>query len=222
MLALHSVFLHHKLYKRNFVFPKFGKLEFSLLRNFVVKPKLRLRRHNISQRSPRNFVTFNESSRVFVQNFVVEFRRTFVRTKDEIRRTSLLITFARRDRSKTPLIGHKKSESEIWNLNESRIWFVTSSIPGALSPVLENFRRHYSWPNWYPLLLTQLIFSIVMKNELINKIPDNSKYSQVSSLCYLHIIFLWHVKKFLCFFLFPFLELTFFLSFAKLFLNLFP
>ena len=74
VFALDSLSLHHKLYQRDFVFAKFGMREFSLLRNFV-KPKFRLRRHEISQRYPRNFVSFKENS--------------WVRTKDEIQRTSL-------------------------------------------------------------------------------------------------------------------------------------
>ena len=84
--ALHSVCLYHKLYQRNFVFPNFRKREFSLLWNFV-QPKFRLGRQEISQRSPRSFVSFNESSRVFVRNFGELWREK----KDEIRRTSLSI-----------------------------------------------------------------------------------------------------------------------------------
>ena len=67
MFALDSVSLHHKLYQRNFVFAKFGKREFSLLRN-LVKPKFRKDLSEISCHSRKS---------------------SWVRTKDEIRRTSL-------------------------------------------------------------------------------------------------------------------------------------
>ena len=42
-----------------------------------------------------------------------------------------------------PITG--KRSNELWN------WFVKTSIPGALSPVLENFCRSFSRPNWPPL-----------------------------------------------------------------------
>ena len=42
-----------------------------------------------------------------------------------------------------PITG--KRSNEPWN------WFVKTSIPGALSPVLENFSRSFSRPNWPPL-----------------------------------------------------------------------
>ena len=42
-----------------------------------------------------------------------------------------------------PITG--KRSNEPWN------WFVKTSIPGALSPVLENFCRSFSRPNWPPL-----------------------------------------------------------------------
>ena len=35
--------------------------------------------------------------------------------------------------------------------NKSWNWFVKSSIPGALLPVLENLSRRFSWHNWPPL-----------------------------------------------------------------------
>ena len=35
--------------------------------------------------------------------------------------------------------------------NKSWNWFVKSSIPGVLLPVLENFRRSFFWPNWPPM-----------------------------------------------------------------------
>ena len=35
----------------------------------------------------------------------------------------------------------KKHSNESWN------WFVKSNIPGALSPVLENFHRRFSLPD---------------------------------------------------------------------------
>ena len=41
-------------------------------------------------------------------------------------------------------ITHKHSNKS-WN------WFVKSCIPGALLPVLENFRRSFFWPNWPPM-----------------------------------------------------------------------
>ena len=44
-----------------------------------------------------------------------------------------------------PITGHGKRSNEPWN------WFVKTSIPGALSPVLENFCRSFSRPNWPPL-----------------------------------------------------------------------
>ena len=56
-----------------------------------------------------------------------------------------------------PLIRHKKSITDKHS-NESWNWFVKSSIPGTLFPILENFRRHYSWPNWPPLGLQGWIF----------------------------------------------------------------
>ena len=54
VFALDSVCLHHKLYQRNFLFPKFCKREFSLLRNFV-KSKFRLRRPGFSCEISANF-----------------------------------------------------------------------------------------------------------------------------------------------------------------------
>ena len=42
-------------------------------------------------------------------------------------------------------VPNHKDSNESWN------WFVKGGIPGALSPVLENFRRRFSWPNWPPL-----------------------------------------------------------------------
>ena len=42
-------------------------------------------------------------------------------------------------------IIREKHSSESW------MWLVKSSIPGALSTVLENFRRRFSRPNWPPL-----------------------------------------------------------------------
>ena len=72
MFALDSFCLHHKLCKRNFLFSKYRKLEFSHLFAYV---------DTVSQISLLNFVSFDESSRVLVRNFA--------RTKDESRRTSL-------------------------------------------------------------------------------------------------------------------------------------
>ena len=46
-----------------------------------------------------------------------------------------------------PLIGHQKFFLYPIKDENSWIWFVKSSIP-RLPPVLENFRRRFSWPNW--------------------------------------------------------------------------
>ena len=50
------------------------------------------------------------------------------------------------------LVGHKiiffaQLQTSIWI---SWNWFVKSSILGALLPVLENVRLHFSWLNWQP------------------------------------------------------------------------
>ena len=51
-----------------------------------------------------------------------------------------------RDRCWPPVVTDPgKRSNEPWN------WFVKTSIPGALSPVLENFCRSFSRPNWPPL-----------------------------------------------------------------------
>ena len=48
------------------------------------------------------------------------------------------------------LIWHKKS-SRVKHSNESWNWFFKSSMPGALSTVLENVRPRFSQPDWLPL-----------------------------------------------------------------------
>ena len=67
-----------------------------------------------------------------------------------------------------PLVGHKiivlcqitdKPSNKSWN------WFVKSSIPEALSPVLENFCRRFSWLNW-PTLGLRGCFYQSNKNNL--------------------------------------------------------
>ena len=50
--------------------------------------------------------------------------------------------------------------------NESWNWFVNSSIPGVISPVLENFRRRFSAPGWPPLGLQGWVFLSI--NNLFN------------------------------------------------------
>ena len=67
-----------------------------------------------------------------------------------------------------PLVGHKiivlchitdKPSKKSWD------WFVRSSIPEALSPVLENFCRRFSWLNW-PTLGLRGCFYQSNKNNL--------------------------------------------------------
>ena len=74
-----------------------------------------------------------------------------------------------------PLVGHKiivlcqitdKPSNKSWN------WFVKSSIPEALSPVLENFCRSFSWLNWPTLGLRGCFYqSNKWKNFL--QVPTN-------------------------------------------------
>ena len=75
--------LHYKLYQRNFAF-----LKFSCNRNFAyVNTKFRKDLREISCHSTK---VRGCSCEISLRNFVAKFRRTFARTKDEIRRTSLL------------------------------------------------------------------------------------------------------------------------------------
>ena len=60
-----------------------------------------------------------------------------------------------------PITG--KRSNEPWN------WFVKTSIPGALSPVLENFCRSFSRPNWPPLGLRGWYLSGFFKTLLPNR-----------------------------------------------------
>ena len=55
--------------------------------------------------------------------------------------------------------------------NKSWNWFVKSSIPGALLPVPENFRRRFSWLNWPTLGLRGCFYQRNNNNNL--KLPSN-------------------------------------------------
>ena len=96
-------------------------------------------------------------------------RAKHVRWTVEFGGTRLRIKRLRKQRDRCwPLVGHKiivlrqitdKPSNKSWN------WFVKSSIPEALSPVLENFCRRFSWLNW-PTLGLRGCFYQSNKNNL--------------------------------------------------------
>ena len=84
MFALDSFCLHHKLCKRNFLFSKYRKLEFSHLRNFGLI--FRLRRHSFAD----IFAKF-----CFIQRKFAGVSAKFRENKGRISANFFVISFAR-------------------------------------------------------------------------------------------------------------------------------